>query len=79
MDYDLWTGLGQSEFGSITAHFFDKKWVLTRLTLDLFYFPEKHTGANIFSKLQQLGEKWGGRPFQVLPLTLRGPSTCFFS
>lgn len=61
---DIWTGLGQNEFAGITAHFYDKFWVLKRKVLDLFYFPERHTAENIAQRLDRVADHWGSKPFQ---------------
>jgi hypothetical protein len=64
---DIWTGLGQKEMAGLTAHFWPKSWPPQprRVTLDLFYFPESHTGENYSSKLDARAQTWGGKPFQM--------------
>jgi hypothetical protein len=63
---DIWTGLGQNEFAGYTAHFIDEDWVFRRVALDLDYFPQAHTGENISEKIQQLANKVGASPFQIV-------------
>lgn len=64
---DIWTGLGQNEFAGYTAHWIDEEWVFRRATLDLDYFPQRHTGENIAAKCTELTAKFGGqKPFQVV-------------
>jgi hypothetical protein len=63
--FDIWTGLGQNEFATVTAHFFNKDWLLRRVTLELFHFPVSHTGENITSKLRETAEKWRAFPVQM--------------
>lgn len=63
---DIWTGLGQNEFAGYTAHFIDENWVFRRVALDLDYFPQAHTGENISEKIQQLADKVGASPFQIV-------------
>ena len=62
---DIWTGLGQSEFAGVTAHFFDQDWLLHRVVLDLFYFPARHTGENIAVEYGRVGLRWGAKPFHM--------------
>jgi hypothetical protein len=52
---DIWTGLGQKEMCGLTAHFIPPDWSTgpQRVTLDLFYFPESHTGENLCAKLRE--------------------------
>lgn len=63
---DIWTGLGQNEFAGYTAHFIDENWVFHCVALDLDYFPQAHTGENISEKMQQLANKVGASPFQIV-------------
>jgi hypothetical protein len=62
---DIWTALAQNEFAGYTAHWIDTEWEFRRLTLDLEYFPQRHTGENIAAKLSSLATAWGKKPTQV--------------
>jgi hypothetical protein len=64
---DIWTGLGNKEMAGLTAHFIPADWSsgIQRVTLDLFNFPESHTGANIAEKFAERSRDWGAKPFQL--------------
>ena len=64
---DIWTGLGQKEMAGLTSHFWPADWPPEprRVTLDLFHFPESHTGEHYAEKLTERAGTWGGKPFQM--------------
>jgi hypothetical protein len=62
---DIWTGLGQNEFCGITSHFWADDWSrIERRTLDLFYFPQTHTGEHLAQQYEIEAVRFG-RPFQI--------------
>ena len=52
---DIWTSMAIQAYMTVTAHYIDPNWKLQNFVLEIFSFPEKHTGANIAEKLKEVG------------------------
>lgn len=55
---DMWTSRANESYISLTCHFLDSQFKLTRYNLSTCHFPGKHTSARIASILDKLVTDW---------------------
>ncbi len=62
---DLWSSLGKQGFITLTYHFISDDWIMKSGVLATRHMPEKHSGLNIATRIDEIREEFGIKPEQV--------------
>ena len=55
---DIWTSRTTQAYVTVTAHYISDNWNIRSYVLCTCQMPERHTGANIATRLREVAEAW---------------------